>query len=44
VSQLHDLQGYLRIELAEFFRAHRLLADEMAKLRAKENAREVQQA
>ena len=44
VRQLHDLQGYLRIELAEFFRAHRLLADEMAKLRAKENAREVQQA
>ena len=44
VSQLHDLQGYLRLELSEFFRAHNLVGNEMAKLRAKENAREVQQA
>ena len=44
VPQLHDLQGYLRLELSEFFRAHNLVGNEMAKLRAKENAREVQQA
>ena len=44
VPQLHDLQGYLRLELSEFFRAHNLVGNEMAKLRAKEEAREVQQA
>ena len=38
VSQIPDLEDYLRLELNEFFRAHQYVGTEMAKLREKEEA------
>lgn len=36
VSQIPELENYLRMELGEFFRAHQFVANEMAKLREQE--------
>ncbi len=44
VPQIPDINGYLRAELSEFFRAHNLVGFEMTRLREKEEAKRTQQA
>lgn len=38
IPEIPDMVQYLRVELDEFFRAHRLVGNEMARLREKEEA------
>ena len=38
IPQIPQLEGYLRMELGEFFRVHHYIGNEMTKLREQENA------
>ena len=38
IPQIPDIANYLKVELDEFFRAHRAVGNELAKLRGKEEA------
>ena len=38
IPELPDIVDYMKVELGEFFRAHRLVGNEMARLREKEEA------
>ena len=39
ISQIPEIDNYLRLELSEFFRAHQFVGNEMARLRDKEQSK-----